>query len=101
MQKDGKTEKGSLLIITAGNVCQTTSYGQYSWGVAVLTGLATGTQGQDIDKAWDLNNMPVDEGVITPEALSPKTPEPGGTPFRKFPRKQATGKRRMQSTARR
>ena len=86
-------------MIGAGTVCQMISYSRYSWGVAILTGLAKGTKGQDIDKAWDLNNMPVDRVVIAPEALSPETLAPGDNPTQKFPWKQATGKRRKQSTA--
>ena len=61
-------------MITAGTVCQTTSHSWYSWCVAMLTLLATGAQGQDIDKTWDPNNMPVDEMVITSEVFSPRTP---------------------------
>ena len=43
--------------------------------------------------------MPVDRVVIAPEAFSPETLAPGNNPTRKFPWKQATGKRRKQSTA--
>ena len=50
MQRDGKTERRLLLMIDAGTVCQMTSYGWYSWCVAVLTLLATGAQGHDIDE---------------------------------------------------
>ena len=64
-------------MINAGTVCQTTSYCRYSWGIAVSMLLATGTRGRDTDKAWDLNNMPVDRVVIAPEALIPETLVPG------------------------
>ena len=60
--------------------------------------LATGIWGRDIDKAWDLNNMPVDRVVIAPEALSPETLAPGDTPIRKFPQNEQQKKRRRQST---
>ena len=85
MQRDGKTERRLLFMIAAGTMCQTTSYSQYSWSVAVSMLLTTGARGRDTDKAWDLNNMPVDGVVIAPEALSPKTPVAGGTPIRKLP----------------
>ena len=90
MQRDGKTERRLLVMINAGTVCQTTSYCRYSWGVAVSMLLATGTRGWDTDKAWDLNNMPVDRVVIAPKALSLETLAPGDNPTRKFSWKQIT-----------
>ena len=87
MQRDGKTERRLLVMIDAGTVCHMTSYGRYSWGVAISMLLATVTWGWDVDKAWDLNNMPVDRVVIAPEALSPEALAPGDTPIRKFSRR--------------
>ena len=99
IQIDEKTEKSLLVMITAGTTCQTTSYSPYRGGVAISELLATGTRGRDTNKAWDLNNMPVDRVVIAPEAFSPETLAPGNNPTWKFPWKQAMGKRRKQSTA--
>ena len=71
MQQDRKTERRLLFMITAGTLCQMTSHSWYSWCVAVLTLLATGAQGQDIDTPWDPNDMPVDKIIITSEVSSP------------------------------
>ena len=99
IQIDGKPERRLLVMIAAGIMCQTISYSPYRGGVAISELLATGTRGRDTNKAWDLNNMPVDRVVIAPKAFSPETLAPGNNPTRKFPWKQATGKRRKQSTA--
>ena len=80
IQIDGKTERRLLVMITAGTVCQTTSYSPYRGGVAISELLVTGTQGRDTNKAWDLNNMPVERVVIAPEAFSPETLAPGNNP---------------------
>ena len=79
-QQNEKIERRLLFLITAGTVCQTGSYSWYSWCVAMLTLLATGTQAQGPDKIQDINDMPADEMIIVQEALSSKTPESRGTP---------------------
>ena len=39
-------------MIAAGVVCQTMSHNGYGWCVTLLTLLATGAQGQDVDEPW-------------------------------------------------
>ena len=70
-------------MIAAGAVCQTMSYNGYRWCVTLLTLLATGAQGQDVDEPWAPNVRTLEDEVATEEGVSPRTPEPWGLPARK------------------
>ena len=49
-QQEQKTERSLLFMIASGVVCQTMSHNRYGWCVTLLTLLATGAQGQDIEE---------------------------------------------------
>ena len=69
-------------MIALGVVCQTMSHDGYGWCVTLLTLLATGAQGQDVDEPWTSNAETLEEAVATREGVSPGTPEPQGPPAR-------------------
>ena len=50
-------------MTAAGVVCQTTSQGWYGWCVAMLTLLATGVQGQDMNTPGEPNDRLVEEMI--------------------------------------
>ena len=81
--QERKTERSLLFMIAAGVVCQIMSHDVYSWCVTLLTLLATGAQGQEVDKPWTLNIEMLEDEVVTKEGVSPGAPEPQGPPARK------------------
>ena len=88
-QQERKTERSLLFMIAAGVVCQTMSHNGYGWCVTLLTLLATGAQGQDVDEPWAPNVRTLEDEVVTEEGVSPRTPEPRGLPARKSPQPMA------------
>ena len=75
-QQERKTERSLLFMIAAGVVCQTISHDGYGWCVTLLTLLATGAQGQDVEEPWTPNVETLEDKVGTREEVSPGTPEP-------------------------
>ena len=49
-QQERKTERSLLFMITAGVVCQTMSHDGYGWCVTLLTLVATGVQGREVNE---------------------------------------------------
>ena len=96
-QQERKTERSLLFMIATGVVCQTMSHNGYGWCVTLLTLLATGAQGQDVDKPWTPNVKMLEDEVMTGEGVSPGTPEPQGPPARK-PSQRTAKDGRTQST---
>ena len=58
-QQEQKTERNLLFMIASGVVCQAVSHTGYGWCVSLLTLLAMGVQGQEI-------NEPLTPYVVTP-----------------------------------
>ena len=63
-------------MIAAGVVCQTMSHNGYGWCVTLLTLLAMGAQGQDVEEPWTPNVEMLKDEVMTGEGVSPGSPEP-------------------------
>lgn len=63
MQQKENPERSLLFMTAAGVVCQTTSQGWYGWCVAMLTLLATGVQGQDMNTPGEPNDRLVEEMI--------------------------------------
>ena len=51
-RQEQKTERSLLFMIASGVVCQTMSHTGYGWCVSLLTLLAMGVQGQDVNEPW-------------------------------------------------
>ena len=49
-KQKGKLERNILFMIASGTVCQTVSHIGYGWCASLLTLMAMGVQGQEVDK---------------------------------------------------
>ena len=81
----------------SGVVCQTMSHNRYSWCVTLLTLLATGAQGQDVEEPWTPYVEMPEGAAAAREGVSLETPEPQGSPARE-PSQHTAKDRQTQST---
>ena len=85
MQQKGNSERSLLFMTAASVVCQTTSQGWYGWCVAILTLLATGAQGQEMNTPGEPNDRPVEEMITIADIDGLGTPVSQDMSTRKLP----------------
>ena len=84
-------------MIASGVVCQTMGPHRYGWHVSLLTLLAMGAQGQDVEEPWTPYVETPEGAAKAREGVSLETPEPQRSPAWE-PSQRRTEDRQMQAT---